>query len=98
MPLYDLKCLNGHHDVAYYHDYRDRRTHTYVCVECRNTMAQVIQRPGKYTYFSEKTPRVLYNLGHDPVEVRSHWEHQKLLKERELGWITPKRGMPGSWA
>ncbi len=96
MPLYDLQCLNGHQATVYYPDYRDRRTQTKIC-PCGHSMSQVIQRPGRFTYFSESSPRVIENLGHEPVIVKSHWEHQKLMRERGVGWITPKRGMPGSW-
>lgn len=98
MPLYDIQCLNGHRTTAYYTDYRDRRTHTHICSECSNSMSHVIQKPSRFTYFSEKSPRIIENMGHEPVVVKSHAEHQRLMKERGLGWITPKRGMPGSWA
>jgi len=98
MPCYDVKCLNDHVRMVYYKSPDDRRLTPEICPECGNTQGFILCRPGSYRYFSEKSPRVLTNLGHEPVEVRSHAEHQRLLKERGLGWVAPRRGMPGSWA
>lgn len=98
MPCYDVQCINGHKRMVYYPSADQRRCITEICPECNNSQSIVIAKPGSSRYFSEKSPRIIENMGHEPVEVRSHWEHQKLMKERGLGWITPKRGMPGSWA
>ena len=98
MPCYDVQCLNGHVRMVYHRHWQDRGLEPHLCPECSNTQAFIIAPPGRYRYFSEKSPRMIENLGHEPVEVRSHAEHQRLMKDRGLGWITPKRGMPGSWS
>lgn len=97
MPCYDVQCINGHRRMVYYHHHEDRRLQPEICPDCGHTQGYIISRPGSYRYFSEKSPRLLENLGHEPVEVKSHWEHQQEMKKRGLGWATPKRGMPGSW-
>ena len=84
--------------MVYYHHHEERRLKPEICPECGHTQCFVVDKPGSYRYFSEKSPRVLTNLGHEPVEIRSHAQHQAELKKRGLGWITPKRGEKGSWA
>lgn len=83
--------------MVYCPSWQDRALTTYLC-DCGQTMGRIISAPGRYTYFSEKTPRVITNLGHEPVEIRSHWEHEKVQKERGLAWAPQRRGMPGCWA
>lgn len=97
MPMYEVSCINGHTRGVYIPDCENRHVPYHICHVCQHTQSPVIARPGSYTYFSEKTPRVLHNLGHEPVTITSHWQHQQELKKRGLGWATPKRGMPGSW-
>jgi hypothetical protein len=84
--------------MVYYHSPDDRRLRLEECPDCGHTQGFIISRPGSYTYFSEKNPRVIENLGHEPVTIRSHWEHQKIQKERGCEWGTARRGMPGCWA
>lgn len=98
MPCYDVQCIHGHRRMVYYASHTERRLEPEICPECGHTQSFVISRPGSYTYFSESNPVVLENLGHEPVTVTSHWQHQKLMRERGLGWITPKRGEKGCWA
>ena len=98
MPCYDVKCINDHVRMVYHHHPDDRHLKPHLCPECNNTQAFIISRPGSYRYFSEKSPRLLTNLGHEPVEIRSHAQHAAELKKRGLAWATPRRGMPGSWS
>ena len=98
MPCYDVKCLNGHVRMVYYHSPDDRRLTPEICPECNNTQGFIVSLPGRYTYFSESTPRVIENLGHEPVTIRSHAEHIRIMKERQVEWAPQRRGMPGCWS
>ena len=97
MPLYAFRCSEcGCEADRYVHVPADLGTETRLC-ECLSTMAPIMSMGRGLTYFEEGRARVLHNLGPEPVTVRSHEEHKKLMKERGLEWATLGRGRKGSW-
>lgn len=87
MPLYALRCLNGHDGEEFCHRPEDRGARTVLC-HCGSTMAPVLSVGRGLTFFQESRPRVIHNLGHEPVVVRSHEEHKRLMRERGVDWAT----------
>jgi len=97
MPLYALKCQEcGLIHEAYEHTAADFGCRTILC-DCGSTMGPTLSVGRGLTYFSEKAPRVIHNLGHEPVVIRSHEEHRRKMKEAGVEWAPPRRGMPGCW-
>lgn len=97
MPLYETQCLNGHTRTVYYAQAQDKRCRTHICPECGHSETFVLSMGRGLTYFSSKTPQVIYNLGPEPVTITSPAQHERLMKERKLAWMPQKRGMPGAW-
>ena len=96
MPIYEWKCLEGHVEEHFDHA-GDRGCRTFVCEMCFGTMAPVSSFGKGLTPCLGGWPRVIHNLGHEPVLVTSSGHHKQLMKERKVEWIAPKRGMPGCW-
>jgi len=96
VPLYDLVCINGHAQVVYYASSAQKRCRTHIC-DCGHSMAFVFSVPAEYDWFSESHPVTITNMGHCPVVVTSHKQHERLMRERGLAWASPRRGMPGCW-
>lgn len=97
MPLYAFACPSCE-TVAdrHVHAAEDLGAETRLC-DCGSSMAPIVSLGRGLTWFEEGKPRVLWNLGPEPVTVRSHGEHQRLMRERGLEWTTPGRGRPGQW-
>ena len=96
MPLFAFRCLCGNEAEQFEHTRDDLGCRTIVC-PCGSTMGPVLSLGLGLMYFSEKNPRVIHNLGHEPVVIRSHEEHRRKMKEAGVEWAPPKRGMPGCW-
>lgn len=98
MPTFEFHCVNGHARDTYEHHRDDLGCRTIVCEDCGELMAPVFSGFGRgLTYFEEGRGRVLWNLGPEPITVRSHEEHKRLMRERGLEWATEGRGRPGCW-
>lgn len=98
MPLYVLQCLNGHKKTEFCHVSADKGCTTHLC-DCGGTMGYVFSPGTPLVYFGEGgAGKWIYNMGHEPVFITSHAQHQREMKKRGLTWATPKHGMPGSWA
>ena len=97
MPLFAVKCPEcGNGTNVFEHTRDDFGCRTVLC-DCGSTVAPVLSVGRGLTYFSEKRPRVIWNLGPEPVVIRSHAEHRRKMKEAGVEWAPPKRGMPGCW-
>lgn len=79
MPLHALRCLNGHASEQYVHCAADRGCATRLCA-CGETLAPVPGYPQVLRYFSEKSPRRIMNLDRGQTEIRSHAQHQALMR------------------
>jgi hypothetical protein len=96
MPLYDYACPNGHIEEHYLRaDERDAVTP--ICPKDGHTMGPVASFGMGLVYFEEGRPRVIENLGHEPVVVRSAREHERAMKQAGVTWATAGRGRKGSW-
>ena len=96
MPLYALQCEAGHGGEAFEHHADDLGSRTAIC-SCGGSMAVVLSVGRGLTYFEEGRARVIHNLGHEPVVVRSHEEHKRRMREAGVDWATAGRGRKGQW-
>ena len=95
MPLFDYFCINGHQarDLFVFH----LGVQTMICDECGESMTDVGFGMGQ-TWFRENAPRLIHNMGPEPVLVRSAEEHKKLMRERGLEWSTGwQKKKTGGW-
>lgn len=105
MPLYNFACGNGHIVEHFVHVASDLGCQTHLCPNCVNDsetgagtpMFPIFSFGRGLTYFSEKSPRTIWNLGPEPVTIRSPEEHKAAMKKAGVEWHPPKRGMPGCW-
>ncbi|HYE93734.1 MAG TPA: zinc ribbon domain-containing protein [Terriglobales bacterium] len=97
MPLYDFRCPEGHTREAFFHRAEQARGVVLIC-ECGERMTKALSVGRGLTYFEEGRPRVIENLGDKPVVVRSHREHERLMREAGVTWATRGRGEKGCWA
>ena len=100
MPLYAFRCAEcGTEADRYVPLLADLGAETRLCetLGCSSTMAPIISMGRGLTYFEEGRPRTLWNLGHEPVTVRSHEEHKAAMKAAGVDWTTAGRGRPGQW-
>jgi len=87
MPLYAFACLEGHTTEVYCHVAADRGARTVLC-DCGASMAPVLSVGRGLTWFEEGRPRVLHNLGDQPVTVTSHRQHQAAMRAAGVEWQT----------
>lgn len=66
----------------------DRGAQTRLC-RCGSTMAPTLSVGAGLTWFEEGRGRWIHNLGHEPVYITSHAQHQRIMRERHLEWATP---------
>ena len=93
MPLYEFRCEAEHAEEHYVHTADDLGCRTYMCRECRKADLDVPLTPvpsfGRgLTYFESGRPRVIWNMGPEPVTVTSHEQHKRLMREHKVEWAT----------
>ena len=88
MPLYRLDCMNGHTAEHHCHTPDDRGAETRLCVECGESMVYGLSLGVGLCWFEESKPRVLWNLGPEPITVTSHGQHRQLMREHQVEWST----------
>lgn len=96
MPLYDFACEKGHTREMFFHLASQATEHAFACT-CGAPMTKSFSMGRGLTYFEEGRARVIDNLGHEPVTVRSHEEHKRLMRENNVEWATRGRGEKGCW-
>jgi hypothetical protein len=98
MPLFKLACANGHESEEFCHSTDDKGCRTVICDVCHETMTHVPAYGQGLCFFEEGRGRLIHNMGHEPVLIRSHEQHKAEMKKRNLEWSTKGRGMPGQWS
>ena len=97
MPLYALICPEcGTSTEEFCHVPDDRGAATHLC-QCGGALTHVLSVGTGLTYFESGRPRVITNMGAEPVTITSHEQHKRLMRERGLEWATKGRGEKGSW-
>ena len=78
--IYDVECINGHRKEVFVQTSADKGCETEVC-HCGSTMASIFS-PGKgIAWFEEGRPRVIHNLGPEPITVTSYKQHREAMKK-----------------
>jgi hypothetical protein len=60
-------------------------------------MAPVITYGQGLLYFEEGRGRMIWNLGDQPVQVKSHEEHKRLMRINKVDFANRGTGYPGQW-
>ena len=103
MPLYEFRCEKGHAADVYVHVPEDKGCETRMCSRCKTetgdecSMGPALSLGSGLTWAEEGRPRVLWNLGPEPVTITSHEQHKTEMRKRGLDWATRGRGEAGSW-
>jgi hypothetical protein len=56
---------------------------------CGGVFAPTFSMGRGLTYFEEGRARVIWNLGPEPITVRSHEEHKAAMRKAGVDWCTP---------
>jgi hypothetical protein len=96
MPLFDFGCDKGHLREAFFHRADDAKNAVLLC-QCGAPMIKKFSMGRGLTYFEEGRARVIHNLGHEPVVIRSHAEHKRAMREAGVDWATRGQGEKGCW-
>jgi hypothetical protein len=96
VPIYEFRCPAGHALDVFEHHRDDLGCRTILC-DCGSTMGPIMTFGRGLTYFSSKTPRVIWNLGPNPITITSDAQHRAEMKKAGVEWHPPRRGMPGCW-
>lgn len=98
MPLYDFICSEGHTRERFFHKAEDATDAAPVCAPpCGKPMVKALSMGRGLTYFEEGRARTLYNLGDQPITVRSHEEHKRAMRDAKVDWATAGIGRKGCW-
>ena len=96
MPMYDYLCPNDHRDERFFFR-ADQAQAQMPCRSCGKIATKQLSVGSGICYFEEGRARVIENMTHEPVVVRSLAEHNRLMKKHKVAQTGPGRGMPGSW-
>ena len=97
MPIYTYRDEAGHEQEQVSVSVDERGVQTAFCRLCQSTMAPVITYGQGLCYFEEGRPRKIWNLQHEPVEVKSHEEHKRLMRINKVDFANRGTGYPGQW-
>lgn len=97
MPLYLLRCLADHETEHFVHAAADLGTRTVVCETCGETMSPRFAVGTPLLFFEEGRSRIIHNLGHDPVEIRTPAQHRAAMRNAGVEPAGQRRGVPGWW-
>lgn len=78
--IYGYRCINGHEKDVFVHHPKDKGCEPTIC-HCNNTMGPVLSMGKGLLYFEEGRERIIYNLGPEPVRVRSSAQHKEAMKK-----------------
>ena len=92
-----FRCAAGHEHDEFVRTVEDKGCQTHICRLCRETMAPVIAYGQGLCYFEEGRARTIWNLGPEPIQVRSHEEHKKLMRLNKVDFANRGVGYPGQW-
>lgn len=98
MPMYNLQCLEGHTSEIFVHHPRDLGCEVRQC-HCGNSLGLVFTAGTTLTWFEEGRGRWIHNLGHEPVYLTSHRQHQEAMKRAGVTQGQPRsmRGRDKNW-
>lgn len=98
MPLYDFSCYRGHEEEHFVPSYEEAKDTAYQCSQCLGVSVFRPSCGGRGLLWAEEgRERVIHNLGHDPVTVRSAKEHKEAMKKAGVVHAGTKRGEKGVW-
>lgn len=97
MPIHEFRCLNQHRLDQFIHVADDFGTRTALCEICGETMSPRVGQGTALLFFEEGRSRVIENLGPQPIEVRTHAQHQAVMKKEKVELAGQRRGVPGWW-
>lgn len=95
--MYTYRCEAGHEREEYVRQIDDKGCQTHLCRVCQSTMAPVITYGQGLVYFEEGRGRLIWNLGPEPVLVKSAGEHRRLMRINKVDFANRGTGYPGQW-
>jgi hypothetical protein len=98
LPLFNAVCTSCFNSADRYLHHEFNREKLPTCHECDGILSFKASFGMGLTYFEEGRARLIHNLADEPVLVRSHWEHQQLMKKYGVAEAGTRRGMPGCWS
>lgn len=97
MPMFTYRCEEGHERDEFVVVSDDKGCKTHLCKVCQSTMAPVITYGQGLCYFEEGRARTIWNLGPEPVQVKSAAEHKRLMRINKVDYANRGTGYPGQW-
>jgi hypothetical protein len=97
MPIYEFQCNEGHTKEIFLHSCHDLGCETLFCESCGDTMGPVISQSNRMLWYEQGKPRTIWNLGPEPITVRSHKEHREAMKKAGVVEAGNRIGEKGSW-
>ena len=97
MPLYTFRCEAGHEKDIFVTHHADLGCQTVYCRPCQSTMAQIITYGQGLCYFEEGRARLIWNLGPEPILVKSAEQHKRLMRLNKVDFANRGTGYPGQW-
>lgn len=99
MPIYEFQCPEcGHQRESFYS--QPVVLHSELCEACNALMGQVMPSSfGSALWAEEGRPRTIWNLGPEPITVRSAKEHKDAMRKAGVvpAGTNLKRGEKGRW-
>ncbi len=97
MPMYLFRDESGHMREEFVMRSEDKGCQTHLCKLCQSTMAPIMAYGQGLLYFEEGRAQKIWNLGDQPVYVRSHEEHKRLMRINKVDFANRGTGYPGQW-
>lgn len=97
MPMYTYRCEQGHERDAFVTHADDKGCRTEYCRTCQSSMAPVITYGQGLCYFEEGRGRLIWNLGPEPILVKSAEQHKRLMRINKVDFANRGVGYPGQW-
>ena len=97
MPLFDFRCHLGHISEAYIPNHNEAGQTMFQC-HCGHLMYYEPSCAGRGLLWAEEgRPRTIWNLGPEPVTVRSLAEHKAAMKKAGVVNAGAPKGGKGRW-
>ncbi len=97
MPMYTFRCEEGHEKEEFCTHSDDKGVKTHICRRCGATQAPVITYGQGLCYFEEGRGRLIWNLGPEPILVKSAEQHKRLMRINKVDFANRGTGYPGQW-
>lgn len=96
MPMFKVGCACGYRGDKYLH-HEFHRQLLWTCPKCAMVLTFMPSYGVSLRFFEESRPRVIWNMGPEPITITSPAQHEAEMKKYGVALAPARYGEKGAW-